>query len=283
MKKTTKVVIGVAAGIAMLSVVVMSAWLVMRQNSDDVTIGVGNLATGAVVKPVTLAELPDGEVDLERVQELYERFEISPLQGFYVDELLTEVFGAKPERGRLEMVLNQAENWTGEAVRAKYREMFGEEIVLSEEKYGEDWGDRRLASGMKYAAYDAVKDEFVELEGGTDSGGRYIRRLEQAEKEGDKVYLYERVLTVRCQPDPRFDEDGNQIGDGSSCTVLEAAATCGTPDIMWTGEMKGMTDEEILNEATERGLGLVKWTFELVDGRYVYQGMERDYDSGDDE
>lgn len=279
MKKVTKVILGVAAGLAMLSVVVMSACLVMRRSSDDVTTEAGNSATGAEVKPVTLAEMPDGEVDLGIVQELYGQFEISALQGFYEDELLTEIIGDSREHGRLEMALNQAENWTGAAVRAKYQEMFGEEIELSGEKYGGLQSDQRLVTGMKYMVYDEERDEFRELEGGTDVGGRYIRRLERAEKEGNKVYLYERALMVRCQPDPRFDEEGNQIGGGSSCGILTVATTCGTPEFGWTGEMEGMTDEEILSEVTERGLGLVKWTFELgEDGSYVYRGMERGYD-----
>ena len=211
MKKAMKVVLGAVAGLAMLSVVVMSAWLVMRRGADDVATGAGNSAIEAEMKLVTLAELPDGEVDLERVRELYERPEVTSLQGIY-------------------------------------------------------------------------EGEFGELEGEVDASRWLARRLERAEKEGDKVYLYERVLTVRCQPDSRFDEDGNQIGDGSSCGVLEVAATCGTPEFGWTGEMKGMTDEEVLNEATERGIGLLEWTFELDEaGQYVYRGMERDYGGEDDE
>lgn len=228
-----------------------------------------------VIEKPDETEVAELGVDDELVQALYGQFEISPLQEFYNDELLTaEVFDSNPERGRLEIALNRAENWTGAAVRAKYQEMFGEEIALTGEKYGGAQSDRRLAAGMKYVIYDEEQDEFRELEGGTDAGGRYIRRLERAEKVGNKVYLYERALKINCRPDPRFDEEGNQIGGGSSCGILTVAATCGTPEFGWSGDEEGMTDEEILSEAAERGLGLVKWTFERTeDGRYVYQGM----------
>lgn len=271
MKKATKVVLGVLAGVVMIGTAGAAVWLAVSRDSGREVI------TETEVRSVTLAELPDGEVNLDKVRELYEQFEISALQGFYRDELLTaEVFDSDPERGRLEMALNQAENWTGATVRAKYQEMFGEEIELSGEKYSGAQGDRGLAAGMKFVVYDEEQDEFRELEGGTDTGGRYIRRLERAEKAGNKVYLYERALTIKCQPDPRFDEEGEQIGGGSSCGILMVAATCGTPDMGWSGDDEGMTDEEILREAADMGLGLVRWTFELTeDGRFVYRGMER--------
>lgn len=271
-KKTLVAVIALAV---LLVVAGVATSIILGGMRDDAENDKQEGNSGAVEEPA-VTEL---SLDDELVQALYGQFEISPLQGFYNDELLTaEVFDSNPERGRLEMALNQAENWTAAAVRAKYQEMFGEEVVLTGEKYGEATlaeGARWLWTTKGAAYYNEEQDEFLELEGGTDGGGRYIRRLERAEKEGDKVYLYERALTINCRPDPRFDEEGNQIGGGSSCGILTVAATCGTPEFGWSGDEEGMTDEEILSEAAGRGLGLVKWTFRLVDGRYVYRGMER--------
>lgn len=259
----------IGATVAMALVIGVGIWLALGHGE------------GRADTPVeeAMRELPDGLLATNEplVQELYGKFEISPLQGFYADELLVEASDDNREHGRLEMALNQAENWTGVAVRTKYREMFGEEIGLTEEKYGEAWGDNQLvAIGTKFVIYDEQRDEFLELEGGTDAVGRYIRRLERAEKTGDRVYFYERVLTINCRPDPRFDEEGNQIGNGSSCGVLTVAATCGTPDIMWTGDQEGMTDEEVLNEAKNKSMGLVRWVFgKNAEGNYVFRGLER--------
>lgn len=275
MKKTTKVVLGVLVGIGVVVIVVVGAavWLAVRQSTGR------EVATETEVRTVSLAELPDGEVDLDKVQGLYEQFEISGLQGFYGDELLIGgVWGDNRERGRLEMALNQVDDWTGVAVRAKYQEMFGEEIELSEEKYGAaaTQGEWRVVTGMGFVAYNEEADEFRKgLEPSTVTTGRHIRRLERAEKEGDKIYLYERALTLKCQLSLGVDEEGNSVDKEASCGVLTVAATCGTPEFGWSEGDERMTDEEILSKAAGSEMGLVRWTFErMEDGRYVYRGME---------
>lgn len=224
-------------------------------------------------------ELPDGLLATNDplVQGLYGRFEISPLQGFYEDELSTEMFGDNREHGRLEMALNRAENWTSVAVRAKYREMFGEGIELTEEKYGATTqGAQLIAAGKSFVVYDEGMDEFRELGPSTAVVGRYIRRLERAEKDDDRIYLYERVLALKCQLNFGVDEEGNSADKEASCGVLTVAATCGTPEFGWSGDEERMTDEEVLNEAAERGFGVVRWVFEKnAEGNYVFKGLER--------
>lgn len=280
-KKTLVAVIVVAVLLVVAGVatsIILSGMRKSEGNDGEQEGNGGN--TSVVEKP---EESPDEleavelSLDDELVQELYGQFEISPLQGFYEDELSAGVSGDNREHGRLEMALNQAENWTGAAVQAKFQKMFGKAIELAEEKYGVAWGDEQLvAIGAKFVIYDGQKDEFLELEGGTDAAGRYVRRLERAEKDGGKIYLYERVLTINCRPDPRFDEEGNQIGNGSSCGVLTVAVTCGTPEFGWSGDEEGMTDEEVLNEAAVKRFGVVRWVFEKnAEGNYVFKGLER--------
>ena len=281
MKKTTKVALGAMAGVVALGCIGAAVWLAVRRGADDTVVE-------AETKPVTLAELSNGEVDFADektfglVQELYGQFEILPLQSFYADELLNEdIWDGNRERGRLEMTLNQTEDWaqakswSGAAVRAKYREMFGEEIELTEEKYGVATQSTQLvAAGMRFVIYHEETDEFRELGPSTVATGRHIRRLERAEKDGDKVYLYERALTLKCQLSFESDEEGDSVDKEASCGVLTVAATCGTPEFGWSKSEEKMTDEAVLARAAERGLGLVRWTFErMEDGRYVYRGM----------
>lgn len=275
-KKVLTLVIG---AVIFLAVIGVAMWLIVGNRKGEEGKNEVESSTEVRESDSKNSELQDGEVaiDNEIVQKLYGQFEISPLQGFYGDELLSEeISGNTREMGRLEMALNQAADWQGETVRQKYQEMFGEGIVLTVEKYGGAQSDRRLATGEKFVVYNAEKDEFMELEGGTDASNSYVRRLERAEKEGDKLYLYERAVVVLCSPDPQFDEDGNQISNGSICGVLTVAATCGTPEFSWSGEEKPEVDEEILDQVKERGIGLLKWTFEKTpEGNYVFKGIER--------
>ncbi len=149
MKKTTKVVLGVVLAVAALGTV---AWLVVQHRFND--------EVAIEVKPVALAELPDGKLDLTDeatsglVNELYKQFEVLPLQVFYEDELSSvEGMSTAAERGRLEMALNRAEDWTGATVREKYRELFGGEIELTEEKYGIAQDVLIAVDGMKFVVY----------------------------------------------------------------------------------------------------------------------------------
>ncbi len=90
------------------------------------------------------------------------------------------------------------------------------------------------------------------------------------------IYLYERALTMNCRPDPQFDDGGNQVGGGSVCNVLAVMIPYETSGIVWSGDQEGLTDEEILAEAKERNLGLVKWTFRKnAEGNYVFEGLEK--------
>ncbi len=234
------------------------------------------------------AQLVELSLDDEVVKRLYGQFEISPIQWFYSDVRLDgQVDEGLKEAAQLQMALNQAENWSGEAVRVKYQEMFGEDILLTEEKYGYlEEGVVGVPTGMTFVIYEAETDEFVELEGGTDAGGyKYLRRLERAEKTAmigeddvmrEVIYLYERALTMNCRPDPQFDDGGNQVGGGSVCNVLAVMIPYETSGIVWSGDQEGLTDEEILAEAKERNLGLVKWTFRKnAEGNYVFEGLEK--------
>lgn len=302
MKKSAKIALGVAGILVLAGLVAGGVWLAGRSNEEvGGAEGEDKPLVGSTV--ASFDELPDGELDFENeavarlVDGLYGQFEISPIQWFYSNVMLEQANEGLREDAQLQMALNQAENWSGEAVRRKYREMFGEEIELTEEKYGHlSEGSLGVPTGMKFVAYDAAKDEFVELESGTDVGGKYLRRLERAEKTtvtgagsvGDNsdgageddavretIYLYERALTMNCKPDPRFDEEGNQIGGGSACEILMAATTCGTPEFGWDGASEGMTDEEIFARAKKENLGLVRWTFEKNgEGKYVFKGLE---------
>lgn len=284
MKKSAKIALGVAGILVILAVVGTGVWLAMSADRADEV-------TAEVERPLEDGPLATNNALVER---LYGQFEISPLQGFYGDILLDGRLGEYTrEEGQLEMALNQAESLSGEAVRAKYREMFGEEVELMEEKYGASAEKMRLARGMKFVVYDAGRDEFVEQEGGTDVSGRYLRRLERAEKvtlaeaddvTRDVIYLYERVLATSCKPNPKFDESGNLISSGSFCGILTVAATCGTPDLYWEGEDDSEMDlEEIFAEAKEKDLGLVKWMFEKnAEGNYVFKDLEEVFGGGED-
>lgn len=243
-------------------------------------------------------------VDDDSVRGVYGRFEIGPFQSFYYGEL-ADGWDDETERegGRLGMALNNlqleecranAENgglaerydgnvpvgepervlrcYSGGVVRKKYRELFGEDVVLTEEKYAQD---KPLAAGGRFLRYSGGYDEFYDVPGGAQ-GTSYIRGLEKAEKEGDKLYLYERALTLNCRMEPRFDEDGNQLENGSFCGVLTVAASCATPEFGWNEKEGEMTDEEVLAAARKQRLGLLKWTFEKdAAGNYVFKGMER--------
>lgn len=284
MKKPARIALGVAGILVVLAAVGAGVWLAMIVNRAD--------EVAAEVE----RSLEDGPLATNNalVERLYGQFEISTLQGFYADILLDGWLGEYTrEEGQLEMALNQAENLSGEAVRAKYREMFGEEVELTEEKYGDSAGKMSLVRGMKIVAYEAGNDEFIELSSPMTAGtGRYVRRLERAEKatkigeDGEtkeEIYLYERALAVSCKLNLEFDEEGNRVDKGSSCGVLTVAATCGTPEFGWSETDDEMTDEEIFTEASRAGIGLVKWTFEKnAEGNYVFKDLERAIEGGED-
>lgn len=283
MKKSAKIALGVAGILVILAAVGAGVWLAMSANRADEV-------AAEVERPLEDGSLATNNALVER---LYGQFEISTLQGFYADILLDGWLGEYTrEEGQLEMALNQAENLSGEAVRAKYREMFGEEVELTEEKYGDSAGKMSLVRGMKIAIYVAENDEFIEISPSTIGTGRYVRRLERAEKatlaEEDDVtreviYLYERALAVSCKLNLEFDEEGNRVDRGSSCGVLTVAATCGTPEFGWSETDEEMTDEEIFTEASRAGIGLVKWTFEKnAEGNYVFKDLEEVIEGGED-
>jgi len=260
----------IGATAAMALVVGVGIWLALGHGEERVDTPVEE----------AVRELPDGLLATNEplVQELYGKFEISPLQGFYADELLVEASDDNREHGRLEMALNQAENWTGAAVRAKYREMFGEDVELTDEKYGVATVQNAqfVATEMRFVVYNEETDEFHELGPSTVVVGRHIRRLERAEKAGDRVYLYERALTLKCQLSFGADEKGDPVDKEASCGVLTVAATCGASEFGWSNSEEKMTDEKVLNEAAERRFGMVRWVFERgSEGNYVFKGLER--------
>ncbi len=116
MKKSARIALGVAGILVILAAVGVGVWLAMSVNRAD--------EVAAEVE----RSLEDGPLATNNalVERLYGQFEISTLQGFYADILLDGWLGEYTrEEGQLEMALNQAENLSGEAVRAKYREMFG--------------------------------------------------------------------------------------------------------------------------------------------------------------
>lgn len=283
MKKSMKIALGAAGILVVLAAVGVGVWLAMSANrTDEVAV--------EVERPLEDGPLATNNALVER---LYGQFEISTLQGFYADILLDGWLGEYTrEEGQLEMALNQAENLSGEAVRAKYREMFGKEIELTEEKYGASAEKMSLVRGMKIAIYVAENDEFIEISPSTAGTGRYVRRLERAEKttkigeDGEtteEIYLYERALAVSCKLNLEFDEEGNRVDRGSSCGVLTVAATCGTPEFGWSETDEEMTDEEIFTEASRAGIGLVKWTFEKnAEGNYVFKDLEEVIEGGED-
>jgi len=290
--RKTLVVVTILAVVLIIAGVAVSVILGGRDKDGNNDKQEGNDENAAVVeKPEETdeseAELVELSLDDEVVKRLYGQFEISPIQWFYSDVRLDgQVDEGLKEAAQLQMALNQAENWSGEAVRVKYQEMFGEDILLTEEKYGYlEEGVVGVPTGMTFVIYEAETDEFVELEGGTDAGGyKYLRRLERAEKTAtigedgvmrEVIYLYERALTMNCRPDPQFDDGGNQVGGGSACNVLAVIMPYETSGIAWSGDQEGLTDEEVLAEAKERNLGLVKWTFRKDGENYVFEGLEK--------
>lgn len=288
----------VVAILVVLTAAGVGVWWALNSSSDDED-SVSD--TGAA-----LAELPDGEIDLENtaLRELYGWFVPGGLQDFYRGELLDD----DREKGQLEIALNTSEQtgckgergadakcYDGGEVRKHYEELFGEEIILTDEKYGKavsargeglfvyensNTGDINGIIAKRNApvlvSYAASEDEFYEAEGGFDGGGAFVNRLERAEKEGDYLYLFERAILLSCRPDPFFNDDGEQTGNGSACSVTEAAAIHEVSEFGWTGKDEEMTDDEVMQIAQKKGLGGLKLTFRKNEGWYVFEKMERE-------
>lgn len=182
----------VVAILVVLTAAGVGVWWALNSSSDDED-SVSD--TGAA-----LAELPDGEIDLENtaLRELYGWFVPGGLQDFYRGELLDD----DREKGQLEIALNTSEQtgckgergadakcYDGGEVRKHYEELFGEEIILTDEKYGKavsargeglfvyensNTGDINGIIAKRNApvlvSYAASEDEFYEAEGGFDGG-----------------------------------------------------------------------------------------------------------------
>lgn len=154
---------------------------------------------------------------------------------------------------------------SGEAVRQKVAEMFGEHLELvSNDKLHSFCGD-----GM---VYDVTNDEFYQS--GIGCGGYYtdklVRVLEEAEKEGDRMYIYERVAI--------FSDSLEYFRIGDEGILGEKIGEYTVPDY---STFQGPEDYNVWLEKNRNSLTLeygdeFKWTFRLdEEGNYVFEGLEK--------
>lgn len=259
----------------------------------------GNGGNSAMVeKPEEKPE--EGPVELslddELVQRIYGNFSVIPalFDGwweFYVDEgvkkgeisreHMLRLAGANlwnsPCTGDYEYANGgkvENECASGEAVRAKIEEMFGERLELT--------ADDKLRSFCGGMIYEVANDEFFQT--GNGCGGTspisMERVLMKAERKGDEIVLYEKVLMfngmayytvgeteiVRQAGEYELEVAGEKIGE---YTVPE--------DVLDRGSefYRAWLAENTANLAKEYGT-LFKWTFEKNgEGNYVFRGLER--------
>ena len=140
--------------------------------------------------------------------------------------------------------------YSGQAVRDKVKEIFGKELQLS---------DETLASlANPYFGYDAANDEIYSMNLGR--GGvfpEFERKLLKAERDGERMYLYETVSVM-------VPGAGNLISIYDKCIMTrneeaDEANGCNTEDYQWqTGQTR------------------FRWVFKRTNaGNYVFEKIER--------
>lgn len=303
-KKTLAVVIVVAV-LLVVAGVVTSIILGGMRKSDGAGSGNGNKQEGnggnaaVVEKPEEKPSEPEVvelSLDDEVVQRVYGNFQgIARLFDgwweFYVDD------GVKNgEISQEKMLLLAGANYpegtcvgyyeygnggvvtyecvSGEVIRQKVAEMFGQEIILTE-------GDK-LGSFCAGKPYNVANDEFFQA--GNGCGGTspisMERVLMKAERKGDEMVLYEKVLM--------FDEmayytvgETEIIREAGGFELGVAGEKLGEytvpEDVLGRGYevYHSWLEEKEASLAREYGTQF-KWTFERdAEGNYVFKGLER--------
>lgn len=137
--------------------------------------------------------------------------------------------------------------YSGQAVRDKVKEIFGKDLKLTLE----------VLAGVQYYGYDAENDEFYNKVGGR--GGvfpSFARKLLKAERDGERMYLYENVSVS-------FPGGPELVSLYDKCLFAQGEAYetngCGAEDYQWqTGETK------------------FRLVFKRTDaGNYVFEKLER--------
>lgn len=156
--------------------------------------------------------------------------------------------------GDYSSALNQDGCYNGQAVRRKVKEMFGKDVEFLD-------GERATSEYCGSYLYSAKNDEFyTDADGCGGSGGQMIdRELYKAERDGNRIYLYE--MAVVNTP-------------GALYRILEPNAE---------GEILDENKEVVLKDGEEFTLSgysdevdHFKWTFEkTADGDYAFTGLEK--------
>lgn len=140
--------------------------------------------------------------------------------------------------------------YSGQAVRDKVKEIFGKELQLS---------DETLASlANPYFGYDAANDEIYSMNLGR--GGvfpEFERKLLKAERDGERMYLYETVSVM-------------VPGAGSLISIYDKCIMAGNEE---ADEANGCNAEDY---QWQTGQTRFRWVFKRTNaGNYVFEKIER--------
>lgn len=140
--------------------------------------------------------------------------------------------------------------YSGQAVRDKVKEIFGKELQLS---------DETLASlANPYFGYDAANDEIYSMNLGR--GGvfpEFERKLLKAERDGERMYLYETVSVM-------------VPGAGSLISIYDKCIMTGNEE---ADEANGCNAEDY---QWQTGQTRFRWVFKRTNaGNYVFEKIER--------
>lgn len=169
--------------------------------------------------------------------------------------------------------------YDGGAVKRKLFEMFGEDIEfypvreIKTEANGWDFVPifNLIHAGREVCAYDSDYDEFYYYPFGTE-GRVAVGGLYAAEKDKDRIYLYEVRAFVQCSPAPYVDEATGEYVNGSHCGISDIDDYKTITE--WSDPEPGVDAETMIQEKEK--YPKFKWTFtKNAEGNYVFESLER--------
>ncbi len=232
-------------------------------------------------------------VDDELVQRLYGRFSVAknPWDGkwnFYVDKDVTvgkpgryliltlaeaNLFEKRQDcRGSYEYEFNDGtvvqltECYAGEDMRQEIKEMFGEDMVFTEEDIA-----GTVCGGFQYSS---EFDEFHAV--GSGCGGTWpasiIGKIVKAERSGDNLFIYEKALLQQEVSLYKISDIDGRLGAGE---LVDDSLV----NYDWengSAEEFNKLQTEKIDEYFEKDSDIFKWTFtKNAEGNYVFAGLER--------
>ena len=151
----------------------------------------------------------------------------------------------------------------GAAVRNQYEKLFGEKIELVGFDNFEVQG---VQDSIFTYSYSPTYDEFYYNLGGASLPTSYKRILSRAERDAEKVYLYEQIHPFACWSDN--EENICQVNGLESGEEL----------VRWKSDeiLDGGSDDKIFLEKVGTDENMVKWTFaKTPEGGYVFEKLEK--------